>query len=97
MDTLITTKKNGETKVLLITSETPYKEIQDEISLAESYTFVYGRECSDLRKKVFDMQGKFNNLTEMLQNINREGKLNEDQRKIFYEFKEHYDNFIKLF
>ena len=52
MDTLITTKKNGETKVLLITSETPYKEIQDEISLAESYTFVYGRECSDLRKKV---------------------------------------------
>jgi hypothetical protein len=96
MDAIVTTK-NGETEVLLITPNTPYNEIQNAISSSDSYKFVHGDRSYDFNKKLFDMQGKFNNLTEMLKKISIEGKLDDEQRKIFFEFKDMYDNFMELF
>lgn len=97
MDAIVTTKKNGETAVLLITPNTPYNEIQNEISLSTSYKFVYCNRSNDFNKKLFDMQGKFKNLTEMFKKASIEGKLDDEQRKTFYEFKDMYDNFMELF
>ena len=97
MDAIVTKKKNGETEVLLITPNTPYNEIQNEISASDSYKFVYANRSNDLCKKLFDMQGKFNNLTEMFKKVSIEGKLDDEQRKTFYEFKDMYDEFMNLF
>ena len=97
MDILVTKNNKDEIKVILITPDTPYKEIKDEISLSEFHTFTYGRKSIDFNKMVCGVSRKFSALTEMLQEINKEGKLNQDQRNTFNDFKEAFDKFIDLF
>lgn len=97
MDALITTQKNGKVHVLLITEHTSYDEIKNEITLAESHKFIYCNESNDFRKRIFNLQGDFNKLKDMLQDINLEGKLTGDQKRIFVDFQEKFDNLMNLF
>lgn len=97
MDALITNKKNGETKVMLLSDETEYQEIDYAIRDSESHQFCYCSKSRLVNNAIVNTSSNFNKLTEMLQQLNHEGKLNEEQRKIFNDFKEQFDKLIKMF
>ena len=97
MDALITNKKNGETKVMLLSDETEYQEIDYAIRDSESHQFCYCSKSRPVNNVIVYTSSNFNKLTEMLQQLNHEGKLNEEQRKIFNDFKEQFDKLIKMF
>lgn len=97
MDALITNKKNGETKVMLLSDETEYQEIDYAIRDSESHKFCYCSKSRPVNNAIVYTSSNFNKLTEMLQQLNHEGKLNEEQRKIFNDFKEQFDKLIKMF
>ena len=97
MDALITNKKNGETKVMLLSEETEYQEIDYAIRDSVSHQFCYCSKSRPVNNAIVYTSSNFNKLTEMLQQLNHEGKLNEEQRKIFNDFKEQFDKLIKMF
>lgn len=97
MDILITKNKNGETKALLLSDKTEYHEIDHEIRDSESHQFCYCSKSRPVNNAIVYTSSNFNKLTEMLQQLNYEGKLNEEQRKIFNDFKEQFDKFIGMF
>ena len=97
MDAIITNKKNGETKVMLLSDETEYQEIDYAIRDSESHQFCYCSKSRPVNNAIVNTSSNFNRLTEMLQQLNHEGKLNEEQRKIFNNFKEQFDKLIKMF